>query len=136
MQSDSRDSVRDRSIALTNHCRNEVDKRLQTVFIYSPDGGEIVFAREDVREESERADFIEFSRAAFGVSEAVSGLDTNAEVGEHLVTIHQFENIFAFQFVLNQREGIVASFDVGLGSELEQFSEECSRAIKNPHGGR
>jgi hypothetical protein len=117
---------------LVSFCRKRMNGDLRSVFLYAPDGGELVYGREDVSEEHDREAFVRFSKAATGVTEAVSGLEDTAvesSLGEYRVTVHQFENVFAFQFHRNGAEGIVASFDGGIGTQLRAFSQECLDAI-------
>lgn len=110
---------------LADFCRERAGGTLRAVFRYTEDGGDVVYAREDV-EAAYRDGFERLRSAAWEVHQTVLAQAPKVRtLGEYRVTVHTFEEAFVMQFRETDEAGTAIVFDREIGRSLHEFLLEC-----------
>lgn len=116
---------------LTKFCRERGGGALRLVFTYTEESGEILFAREDIRETHQNGGFVPLRRAAWNVHETILAEAPHIEtMGDYRVTVHTFDQAFVMQFRESADQGVAVSFDRGIGRNLHEFLLECEEHLQ------
>lgn len=111
---------------LAEFCRVEGRGSLRGVFTYRADGGDVVYAREDLEEVYGGEGFVGLREAAWEVHETVLEEAPNVRtLGKYRVTVHTFDQGFVMQFRESPEEGVAVVFDRDVGRNLHEFLLEC-----------
>ncbi|MFB6096077.1 MAG: hypothetical protein ABEJ74_01660 [Haloferacaceae archaeon] len=111
---------------LTEFCKTKAGTALRSVFTYSEEGGEVLYARDDVGSTYQDGGFQDLFDVAWDVHTTV--LDREPEVqtlGEYRVTVHTFDSGFVMQFREAPGRGVAVAFDRSIGRNLHEFLLEC-----------
>lgn len=115
----------------TEFCKERSGGSLRLVFTYTEDEGEILFAREDIREAHREIGFVPLRKAAWNVHETVLAEAPYIEtMGDYRVTVHTFDEAFVMQFREDDDEGVAVSFDRDVGRDLHEFLLECEDYLR------
>lgn len=116
---------------LTKFCKDRGGGTLRIAFTYTEDGGEVLYAREDIEEIHRHDGFEPLRRAAWNVHETVLAETPHIEtMGDYRVTVHTFDDAFVMQFRESPEEGVAVSFDREIGRNLHEFLLECEEYLR------
>lgn len=116
---------------LTRFCKTRAGEALRLVFTYTERSGDVLFARDDVRDIHRDGGFEPLRKAAWRVHDTVLTEAPYVEtMGEYRVTVHTFDEAFVMQFRETAEEGVGVSFDREVGPNLHEFLLECEEYLR------
>jgi|GEM_PF-5853019 len=116
---------------LTKFCEEQADGSLRLVFTYTEESGEILYAREDVREAHRESGFGPLHGAAWEIHNTVLANAPHIEtMGDYRATVHTFDEAFVVQFRESPERGVAISFDRDIGRNLHEFLLECEKYLR------
>jgi len=105
---------------LAEHGRQQLGEQLRTVAILYEDDCEVVYLRDDLREEY-TPEAYESVAELLKVSDPAGTATDDLPVGERKALVHYHDGGFVFQFPRENCHSIVFSVESDVGSKLESF---------------
>lgn len=114
---------------LTEYAGVQVGDALRTVAILYENDCEVVFLRDDLKEQYEPEQYNQVATSYRTKLTHDTHSDDGHPVGDKHSTIHYHENAFVFQFPHENCHSILLSVEPDVGSRLESFIEGCRKRL-------
>lgn len=119
---------------LTRYCRERVGDQLRSVTIYTPEGTDIVYQREGLRESYTDEQVVALVDGARDLNNTLHQTSIEkAPLGRPIAGVYSFEEAFVIQLPWDETTGVVATFDADVGTSLAGFIRDCQRALWKEH---
>ena len=115
---------------LTKYCKQRTGDKLRSVTIYQPEGTTRVYSDDMLRERYTEEQISALVKSAIELNTTLHHSNVpEAPLGRPIAGVYSFEEAFVIQIPWDETSGIVATFDVDVGSSLSEFVNECKAVM-------
>lgn len=121
--------ARDVGERLVTYGRKKADDSLRTIAILSEDDCEILYLRDDLKDEYDPEEYKAVADS-FRTDESIEPQETvDSPAGRKKSVIHYHDHAFVFQFPHDEYHSVLMSVEPTIGSQLKSFINECQKRI-------
>ena len=111
---------------LAEYCKERTGEKLRSITVYRPEGTTRVYSDDMLRERYTEEQISSLVKSAIELNSTLHNSNVpEAPLGRPVAGVYSFEEAFVVQLPWDESSGIVATFDVDVGSSLAGFIHDC-----------
>jgi hypothetical protein len=116
---------------LAVYCKKRTGDKLRSVTVYRPEGTTRVYSDDMLRERYTEEQISTLVQSAIELNTTLHHSNvSDAPLGRPIAGVYSFEEAFVIQLPWDETSGIVATFDVDIGTSLAGFINDCHDIVQ------